>query len=449
MHTELIIIGAGTAGLRTALTAAANGKETLLIGTGPLGGTCLNNGCIPTKTMLHAADVLRTVKNAKEAGVTASGKPNFAAIMKRVRAISQEGRDHAEQAIKKSPHLTYVNGEARFIAKTVVEVNNTQYSADNIIIATGTSGFVPPVPGLDQVPFLTNVETVKLTKQPKHLLILGGGYIACEYATFFATLGTKVTIVERAPTILGMLDDDVRKVVHDSLVSMGVRIFTGVATTNVSYSKQYTLTLSGADVSRVSGDALLVATGRAPNTKSLNLEAAGIAINGRGYITVDSQLRTSNKSVYAIGDVNGQSLFAHSAKREGWLALEHLLFGKRVKLDYDKIPWAVFTHPVVGGVGLSEGQAQKLGVPYEVFSASYASCGKAQIINKTEGLVKVLVNNGVVIGATVAGAQGDNLVHEFVALMHAGARGEAILREMVHAHPTLAEVFSNLKLSKG
>jgi len=445
MHAEILIIGAGTAGLRTALTAAANGNKTVVIGTGPLGGTCLNNGCIPTKTMLHAADVLRTVQNASIAGIVASGKPDFKKIMRRVRSISKEGRDHAQQAIAHNPHLTYIEGSARFVAKKVVEVNNTRITADKIIIATGTANATPPVPGLAEVPYLTNVESVELTSQPKHLLIVGGGYIACEYATFFATLGTQVTIVERAPSILGVLDEDVRVVVEASLKQLGVRLFTGVATSKVSFSgEKYTLSLSGAAVSRVTGDALLVATGRSPNTKNLGLEDAGIEIDGRGFIVVDSQLRSSNKDVYAIGDVNGLSLFAHSAKRQGWLALEHILLSKRTKFDAGMIPWAVFTHPTVGGVGLSELQAQKQGIEYGILSARFSSCGKAKVIDETDGFVKILHHEGRILGATIVGPDADNLVHEFVALMHTGAQGIRILNEMVHAHPTLAEVFESL-----
>jgi mycothione reductase len=445
MHAEILIIGAGTAGLRTALTAAANGKKTIVIGTGPLGGTCLNNGCIPTKTMLHAADVLRVIQNARTAGVSATGKPDFKKMMRRVRAISKEGRDYALHAINNNTHLTYIEGAARFVAKKVVEVNNVRITADKIIIATGTVNATPPIPGLADVPYLTNVESVELTSQPKHLLIIGGGYIACEYATFFATLGTQVTIVERAPTILGVLDEDVRSVVYDSLAELGVRMLTGVATSQVSFSKKkYKLGLSGASVASVSGDALLVATGRTPNTKNLGLEDAGVEIDGRGFIVVDSQLRSSNKNVYAIGDVNGLSLFAHSAKRQGWLALEHILLSKRTKFDPGMIPWAVFTHPIVGGVGLSELQAQKQGIEYGVLTAHFSTCGKAKVIDEIDGFVKVLHSDGRILGATIVGPDADNLVHEFVALMHTGSQGIRILNEMVHAHPTLAEVFESL-----
>lgn len=445
MRTPLVVIGAGTAGLRTALTAASSGTETVLIGTGPVAGTCLNTGCIPTKAMLHAADVFRTCSEAGEIGITATAKVDFAKVMGRVRGIITEGRTHAESSVKHHAHLTYIEGRARFVSPAVIEVGNHRISAEKVIIATGTRPGIPPVPGLEKVPYITNEEAVRLTEQPKHLLIVGGGYIACEYATFFASIGTKVTILERAPDILTVLDEDLRKVIRASLDAMGVRILTGVATTNVSHAAgKFTCTLQGADVSRVQGDTLLVAAGRTPNTADLGLERAGIDVDGRGFIPVDQYLRTSQRHVYAIGDVNGQALFAHAAKREGWRALEHALLGKRPRAPRH-VPWAVFTHPPAAGIGLSEQELKKQGTRYDVLEARFSSCGKARIIRCEHGLVKILHKHGHILGAFIVGPDADNLIHEFCALMLLGERAIAGLQELIHIHPTLAEVHENLR----
>lgn len=446
MKADIVVIGAGTTGLKTAMIAASNGKKTVLIGDRPLGGTCLNNGCIPTKAMLHAADVFRTASRGEEVGIKAEPQVDFSKVMKRVRSIVKEGRSHIGPAIEKTANLTYIEGRAKFIGKRGVQVGRQKIMADKILVATGASAFIPPVPGLEGVPYLTNVEVVDLKKQPEHLLIIGGGFIACEYATFFATLGTKVTILERGPVILSHLDEGIRQVVHDSLEEMGVRLMLGVVTTKVSHKKgRFTCLLSGAEQQSVSSDALLVAAGRKPNTGDLGLDEAGIKLTDRGFIKVNSALRTSNRHVYAIGDVNGEALFAHAAKREGWLALERILLGKRIRYDPDTVPWAVFTHPPVAGVGLCEHVLEERNEPFSVLEAPFSKCGKARIIREQEGFVKVLHHEGHVLGAQIVGPDADNLIHEFVALLHAGAQGMRLLRKTVHVHPTLAEVFEALK----
>lgn len=448
MRAEVLVIGAGTAGLRTAMTASSNGLKTVLVGDGQIAGTCLNTGCIPTKTMLYAAEQMASAKKPR-VGVSLSAKPNFAAIMRRVRAISKEGRDHATKAVKANKNLTYLEGRATFAAKNVVEVGQYRIVAERIIVATGTKAFIPPIPGLNDVPFMTNEEVVELTKKPRHVMLLGGGYISCEYATFFARLGIKVTIIERGDGVLSVLDEDIRKPIRQSLESMGVRILTNAVASKVTHKKGiYTVTLTAKSARRVTGDCLVVCCGRVPNTQGLGLENAHIKINKRGFIETDLTCRTSNKSVYAIGDVNGVSLFAHTAKREGWIALEHILFEKHSRMDYDKIPWAVFTAPVAAGVGMSEFQLQANNESYEVLEAEFSHCGKAKIIQEDEGKVKVLHQKGKIVGAFIVGPQADNLIHEFVALMHMGKMGVATLQRMVHAHPTLAEVCESLRARK-
>lgn len=445
MQTQLLIIGAGTAGVRTAVTAANNGVDVVLVGDGLVAGTCLNTGCIPTKTLLHAADVHRTIQRSSEIGISATSELDFAKVMARMDSIRTEGRRHAEQTLEKTDHLIYLSGRAKFVGERTVEVNQTRVTGEKVIVATGTSPFIPPIPGLKDTEYLTNVEALELKQLPKSLIIIGGGYIACEFATFFATIGVNVTIIERGPSLLGVLDEDMRAPVREHLESLGVRVFTNTATTAVSQgSNRFTCSLSGADKTRVSAQQLLVACGRGPNTQGLGLQNTGVETDKRGYIEVDSLLRSSNKDVYAIGDVNGKALFAHAAKRESWYALEHALFDKRSRLDHSLVPWAVFTYPVVAGVGKSEQELKKAGEDYEVLEASLSSSGKARIIQEPEGKLKVLHRDDRILGAFMVGAQADNIIHEFVALIHVDD-GLRVLHEMVHIHPTLSEVVEGLR----
>ena len=209
MDTELLIIGAGTAGVRTAVTAASNGVDTVVVGDGLVAGTCLNTGCIPTKTLLHAADVHRMIGRSQEIGISAKSKPDFEKVMARMDAIRTDGREHAEQTLKKTENLKYISGRAKFVARNVVEVNRARIKAQKVIVATGTSPFIPPIPGLKDTEYMTNVEALNLKRLPTSMIIVGGGYIACEFATFFATMGTKVTIIERGPSLLGVLDAEI------------------------------------------------------------------------------------------------------------------------------------------------------------------------------------------------------------------------------------------------
>ncbi len=445
MDYDIIVVGAGTAGARVAVTAANNGAKTLLIGDEPVGGTCLNTGCIPSKALLHSANVYHTIKESSLFGIRCVSKPSFAKIRTRVIDIVSEGRSHVRSTLFTTDNLTFIKGRARFVGPRTVEVLTTHYSAKNIIIATGSRPSIPPIPGLAGLDIITSDNLLSLKKLPKRLIIIGGGYVACEYASFFASFGVKVTILEVAPDILMSLDDDVRLVIKNSLESLGVRLFTGVATTRISFkARQFVCSIAGALQKRVIGDSLLVAAGRTPNTTGLSLSRAGINVTSRGFITVDSFLRTSNKHVYAIGDVNGLSMFAHSAKREAWLVLERILLNKNVRMPRKTIPWAIFTHPPAAGVGASENSLKLSSSDYEVLFAPFTRCGRAKIINKTAGFVKVLHNNGRILGAQVVGPNADDIIHEFVALMHTGSQGVDILKKMIHIHPTLSEVCESL-----
>ncbi|MBX4196802.1 dihydrolipoyl dehydrogenase [Candidatus Pacearchaeota archaeon] len=444
---DLIVVGGGTAGLRTSLYAAGHGHSTALIDPGILGGTCLNTGCIPTKSMLHASHLFHSIQNAKMFGIDASAKINFKALMKRVHDIVQDGQDHIETSIH-NKNLTLIKGKATFISKDSVQVNGQTLSADKFIICTGAKARVAPVKGLENVKYMVSDDVLDLQSLPKSIAIIGGGYIAVEFATFFSELGTKVYILERNPQILKDLDDDIIQLLSEHYVEQGISLLTPSDIVEVGQEgdmKKITYTM-GNKTQTVKVEQLLIATGRAPNTFNLGLDKAGVKVGEKGNIEVEDNLQTTNKNIYAIGDVTGRAPFAHAAKRESHIALVNALEGKKETMNFGLVPWAIFSEPTIGGVGLSEKQAKERKVNYGTLKANFSRAGRATVIGNTLGFAKVLYDkkNRKIIGSTLIGPRADELIHEFVALINAEAKID-ILNDIIHIHPTLSEVFEALK----
>ena len=444
----VIVIGGGTAGLRTAIMCSKKVK-TLLIEPGMLGGTCLNTGCIPTKAMLYAAHLYHSTKTMNFFGINTKAKLNFKKLMQRVNSISKEGRDHIYAGLKKNKNLTLVKAKAKFIGNKKVKAGKETYTADNIIIATGASNFVPPIKGLKETGYLDNESVLELTKLPKSVAMIGGGYISMEYASFFNDLGVKVTVLEMLPQVLGVLDDDIRDVLLHSQDKKGIKIVTNANIleikkgVNVSYND---VRDKNSKPKKLKVNAVFLATGRLPNTNSLDLDKSGIKHGKRGDIEINDYLETSCKNVYAIGDCNGHSMFAHSAKRQTNIAKNNIFETKKQKMNFALVPWATFSEPVVAGVGLNEKQAQEKKINYGLMKAPFMKNGRAKIIEKQEGFAKVLYNKKTrkIIGASIVGANADDIIHEVVALIYADAKID-VLKQMIHIHPTLSEVMVNLK----
>ncbi len=451
MAYDVMIIGGGTAGLRASIIAAKSGFDTALIEPAAMGGTCLNTGCIPTKTLLHSAELYQEMQASEEYGIqTKNVDFDFLEIMNRMRKIVTTGRTHAEESVEKIDNITHYNEKAKFVSKDTVKVGDEEITADKIIIATGSSPWTPPIEGLEETGYMTNVEALKLDELPESIVMIGGGYISCEFASFFATLGAKVTILERQPRILGMLDEDVSQLIHEKLEEKNVEIYTNVDIKQVSGENHDRVELKTTPVDeeepvkKYTGESLFVSTGRRPNTEHLNLEKAKVETE-KGHIVVDEKLQSANPNIYAVGDVNGKSPFAHTAKRESRIALENSLLGKNRTLEHDKIPWAVFTFPPIGGVGMNEQQAKKEH-DIEIMKGKFSKTGKAKIIGKEEGFAKVIYDKETkkILGATIIGADAPNLIHEIAALLTTNAKIGA-LTKTVHVHPTLAEVMTELK----
>ena len=426
---RLLIIGAGPGGYETAVEAAKRGMEVTLITEGPLGGTCLNEGCIPTKTFCHYAELLE--QNLK-AGLDC--KPSFAAAAERKQTVIEQLRGGIEMLLKS---VQVVQGRAQFKDSKTVLCNGQEYTADKIIIATGSVSASLPIPGADSC--LTSKEVLDLKEVPASLCVIGGGVIGLEFASIFRSFGSEVTVLEYCPNILPRFDVDLAKRLKQSLSKRGINFevqaqVTGIDGGTVTYlkkDKEYT----------VQADKILMAVGRRPNVEGLNLEAAGIDYTRKG-ITVNDRFETSAPGVFAIGDVTGGIMLAHAATYQGLHAL-NCICGQSDSIRFDLIPAAVFTMPEVATVGLTEEQCKEQELPVRCLKSFYRANGKAVSMDETDGYCKLIVSEtGSVLGAHLMGAHASDLIHEIAAAMNLGATLEQ-LQSVIHAHPTLSEVLQS------
>ena len=422
----MLIIGAGPGGYETAVEAAKRGLEVTLISDGPLGGTCLNEGCIPTKTFCHYAELIE--QNLK-AGLEC--KPSFAAVAERKQAVIEQLRSGIDILLK---NVQVVRGKAEFKDSKTVLCNGREYTADKIIIATGSVSAALPIPGAESC--LTSKEILDLTEVPASLCVIGGGVIGLEFASIFRSFGSEVTVLEFCPNILPRFDVDLAKRLKQSLSKRGINIevqaqvtaINGGTVTYIRKDKEFT----------VQADKVLMAVGRRPNVEGLNLEAAGIDYTRKG-ITVNDRFETSVPGIFAVGDVTGGIMLAHAATYQGLHALNYIC-GLEDCIRFDLIPAAVFTMPEVAMVGLTEEQCKEQELPVRCLKSFYRANGKAVSMDETDGYCKLIVSeNGTVLGAHLMGAHASDLIHEIAAVMNLNGTLEQ-LRYVIHAHPTLSEV---------
>ena len=423
---RLLIIGAGPGGYETAVEAAKRGMEVTLISEGPLGGTCLNEGCIPTKTFCHYAELIE--QNLK-AGLDC--KPSFAAAAERKEAVIEQLRGGINMLLK---GVQMVQGRAQFKDAGTVVCNGQEYTADKIIIATGSISASLPIPGADSC--ITSKEILELKEVPASLCVIGGGVIGLEFASIFRSFGSEVTVLEYCPNILPRFDVDLAKRLKQSLSKRGINIevqaqvtrIDGNTVTYIKKEKEFT----------VQADKILMAVGRRPNTDGLNLEAAGIDYTRKG-ITVNDRFETNVPGVYAVGDVTGGIMLAHAATYQGLHAL-NCMCGQQDSIRFDLIPAAVFTMPEVATIGLTEEQCEEQNLEVCCLKSFYRANGKAVSMDETDGYCKVIVNSdGKILGAHLMGAHASDIIHEIAAVMNMNGNLEQ-LQNVIHAHPTLSEV---------
>ena len=435
---DIIIIGAGPGGYETAADAAAHGLNVAIVERDQMGGTCLNRGCIPTKALCRNAEVINLMREAEVWGVkTGELAFDYAPVFERKEAVVKQLREGVEMLMG-APGITAIKGEAILKDANTVVVNGEEYSAKNIIIATGSAPRGLPIEGADLA--MTSDDILAMETLPKSLCIVGGGVIGMEFAAVFSTFGVEVTVIEYCKEILPPFDKDVAKRLKTVLSKRGIKIITSAAVNGITQGEDgYTVSyeLKGKPQS-VTCEKVLMSVGRQPVLPQ-GLDAVGVTVGRRG-IEVDDNMMTNVPGVYAIGDVNGRMMLAHAASAQGLRAL-HAIMGKADDIKLDIVPSAVFTVPELAMVGLTEEQCAEKGLDVTVKKSFFRSNGKAVAMNETDGLIKMVVDNATrqILGCHICGAHAADLIQEVVTAMNAGATVDLLARS-IHGHPTLSEV---------
>ena len=450
MNTDLIIIGCGPGGYHAAEHAAKHGLNVVIIERAFAGGTCLNCGCIPTKTLARHAEILDNLKEHAVFGLNiAEGEKNidptfsvdFARIMQRKQQVVEQLRNGVE-TLMRQPGITFIKGEASFCDVHTVEVRMLetgeveQISAPNIIIATGSSTKLLPVSGINQSHVITSERLLSLPQLPQSLCIIGAGVIGMEFASIFSSFGTKVTVVEYLKECLPALDSDIAKRLRQTLAKRNIQFFMQsevkeIKGNNVVFERK-------GKVETVNAEYILMATGRQPNVSGLHLDKTGIDYSVKG-ISVDDNMQTTVPGIYAIGDVNARMMLAHAAQFQGFRAVNHIL-RKDDDINLNIMPAAVFTRPEAASVGLSEDQCKAQEIPYLCKKGFFRANGKAVAMNETDGMLKLIADNsGKIIGCHVFGPHAADIAQEASSLM-CRQTTLAQLKDMVHIHPTLNEL---------
>ena len=449
MDFDVIVIGSGQAGVPLATRLAGTGRRVLLVERKNLGGTCVNYGCTPTKTMVASARAAHVARHAGRLGVDAGKvRVDLAAVVDRKNKVVREWREGVQSRLDSGgDKLVWRYGHARFVGPRTIDVAGDRYTADTIVINTGARHVSPPLPGLDTAPHLDNASIMELRELPAHLVVLGGGYIACEFGQMFRRFGSEVTIVQRGDHLIDREDPDIASALEDVFRAEGIQLLLSGAGKSVRREGgDILLELEGGR--KVRGSHLLVAVGRRPNTDELGCEAAGIELDKRGAIVADEQFRTTRPGIYAVGDVLGGPQFTHNSWDDHRI-LYNILMGKPARSRSGRlVPYTVFTDPQVARVGLSEAEAMERGIEYEVATLPYASIARAIELDETAGLMKLLIDpkSERILGAAIVGLEAGELIHIFVALMQAGSTARPIADAQA-VHPTLAEGVQSLVMS--
>ena len=447
MDLDVIVIGAGQAGVPLAARLAGEGRRVLLAERARPGGTCVNYGCTPTKTLVATARAAHVARRGARLGVQAGPvRVDFAAAIARKDEVVRRWREGVDRKISGAGgNLRLVAGHARFTGPREVEVNGERHRAPVVVVNTGARPAVPPLPGLGAVPWLDNRRVMELRDLPGHLVVLGGGYIGCEFAQMFRRFGAEVTVVDHNPHLLAREDEDVSAEVESFLREEGIALQLGARPERVDGGEgAIRLFLSGREIH---GSHLLVATGRRPNTDDLGAQAAGVELDERGFVRVDDHYRTSAEGIFAVGDATGGLQFTHVAW-DDHRRLHAVISGRPGGGRSGRVvPHVVYTDPQVAGVGLNEREARERGVAYELATLPYAHVARAMETGETAGLMKLLVDprSEAILGATLVGAEAGEIVHVLSALMHVGAPARAAA-EMIHAHPAFSEGLQSLAM---
>ena len=442
---KIIIIGAGPGGYETALLAAKRGVEVILIEAGHVGGTCLNEGCIPTKTFCKNAEVLDTLRESSAFGVTdLSYTFDFCAVRQRKDAVVEQLRGGVESLLSHKL-ITLVRGKAAFKDAHTVVVEDTEYSADYIIVATGSVSATLPIPGNDLPGVLTSKEILDIEEIPQRLCVIGGGVIGLEFASIFKSFGSEVTVLEYCKDILPRFDTDLAKRLKQSLGKRGIEIQTqaqvlSIETSDNAFNVKF---IRKGKEEIVEADKVLMAVGRRANVASLNLSDIGLEYSPKG-IPVNENMQTNLPYIYAIGDINGKMMLAHAATFQGIVALDHIM-GLSDEIDLSVMPAAVFTSPEAATVGMTEEDCKEAGIAVKCLKSFFRANGKAVTMGETDGFCKLIVeaeSPSRILGCHLYGPHSSDIIQEVAALISRKSTLEEF-KSIIHTHPTLVEVLQS------
>jgi pyruvate/2-oxoglutarate dehydrogenase complex dihydrolipoamide dehydrogenase (E3) component len=457
-HYDAIVIGSGQGGTPLSIQLAKAGYKTALIEKRFIGGTCINDGCIPSKTLIASAKAAYAISKVHELGIYGADNytVNFKEIIDRKRGIVEQFRKGSEASLEKTENLDVIYGTATFTGEKQISVtgntgNNIDYSADYFFINTGARPSIPDIPGLKNIDYLTSTSIMELEQLPHHLIIVGAGYVSLEFAQAFRRFGSKITIVEQHDHILGKEDEDVRQAISSFLGEEKITILTGAAIEEVSTNSMNDVVLriiKDGTHAVITGSHILIASGRVPNTDILKPEAAGIALDEHGYIKVDDKLQTNKDRIYAIGDVKGGMAFTHVSYNDYRIVYSNLVEKANLSTKGRLIPYCMFTDPELGRIGITETEARKKNMNIAVAKLEMKNATRGIIENKTKGFLKAVIDKDSkkILGASLLCKDGGEIMSVLQMAMQAGFTYEQV-KEHIFAHPTLSESLNNLFFS--
>ena len=441
---DAVIIGTGQAGPALARRLVAAGWKVAIIERKFFGGTCINTGCTPTKTLIASGYAAHLTRRAAEFGVTLSGTPtvDMKAVKARKDAVTVASRAAVERSLKGLQGCTVYEAHARLIGPKQIKVADEVLRADKIFVNVGGRAVIPSIPGLDEVPYLTNSSMMNVDFLPAHLIVLGGSYVGLEFAQLYRRFGSDVTVIEPAPRLVSREDEDVSRAIADILEAEDIDI--RVNSKAVGVKKQgagIAVTIETAGTrSQVDGSHLLLAVGRRPNTDDLGLEHAGVVTDARGYIEVDDQLRTSVPGIWALGDCNGRGAFTHTSYNDFEIVAANLLDNDQRRVTDRITAYALYIDPPLGRAGMTEAEVRKSGRPALIATMAMENVSRAYEKSETKGFMKILVDRETkeILGASLLGLSGDEVIHCILDIMYAKAPSTVLQRAM-HIHPTVSE----------
>jgi dihydrolipoamide dehydrogenase len=440
---DVIIVGSGSSG-EIVDAAVSHGMTVAWVDKGPLGGTCLNVGCIPSKILIHPADRIMEIQEAKKIGITAEIKNiDFHAIMERIRQPINESNEAMQRGIDHAENLEYYKGEGHFIKDYTLEILGKEIQGEKIFLGSGARPLIPPIKGLDSVPYLTNENVFDLKEKPDSMVIIGGGYIAVEFAHFFSAVGTAVTVFQRGNRLIPNTEPEISELLKKQMEKR-TRIYLNTEVLEVKKQGNIITSIgkdsvTGKEVT-VSAEMILVAAGRKSNADLLKVENTGVKTDTRGYIQVNEYLETSKKNIWAFGDAIGKAMFKHVANEEATVAWRNAFHDHKTKMDYHTIPYAVFTYPEIAAVGMTEEEAKKNN-KILVGSARYSDVAKGGAMMEYDGFTKAIVDKETrkILGFHIIGPYAPMLIQEVINAMALGGDISLIAHGM-HIHPALPEL---------